>query len=164
MNFITDIVKEKGITSLINQYKKSFELEEKIKEHSEKFRHIHNSIRRRGGMDLYIGMDNSIDEVSYDLEPIHNKYSQEIFNNVYEQYNEKVFELYEQYMNIFEADDMEDCNHFVVYINNDYEIEIYSDDIDINEYFNRQETEEVIECTGFPYNPVTCECYCEYCQ
>ena len=173
--FLTNIVKEEGITNEIIQMKEIFETGDKIEEHIKRNRNILNEIKKYNlEYNFCINMDGSIDWINYsDLNDLNNKYSTEIRDNIMTRFGLEIERLYIDFEQRLENGEVSDQTDFLVYVDGNMEIQIMEQIVELtyseseDEELNDSETRLSIHqtsCEGGPYNPYSDECYCSYCN
>lgn len=97
-NILTNLVKEKGISNIIIEMKENFELYDKITEHKNRNKNILNDIKcYKYEYNFIFDSNGSINKIFYsNLNEVHNKYGNDIRNNIMDVYGLEIERLYEE--------------------------------------------------------------------
>lgn len=151
-NTLTNIVKEEGISNIIIEMKESIELSEKITEHKNRNKYILNQIKNYN-YEYNFAFDDEglIEDIFYSqLNQVFNKYSDEIKDNIMNIYGLEIERIVQE-------------NEYISICVNNLDI-IYEEENIRTEGVEYTEDGWPLSCEGFPYNDISCECYCNYCN
>ena len=125
--FLTNLVKEEGISKTIIQMKESLELKDNIKEHIKKNRFVLNEIKKYdSGYGFCMGMNLEFDWIEYSdgLRLIDNQYSNDIRDFIRARFETPIREIYEDFERRIENGEIDEDIDLLVYVNKNMEIVI----------------------------------------